>query len=155
MTMTGSLEGSGVEHQSGGGVTASPNCLGSVCEEVQYQVAECGTQAQSAKLVSFMGEIVLKPPNNSMMLLYSRCVNNEDSSLLFSFLPSNCTHCDKVILFTRHLLHVCPSWERDPSSGALPDGFSHFFSLLAWRCGVSGWVREWRRGKFSGEVIRS
>ncbi len=30
-------------------MTANPNCLGSVCEEIQCQVAECGIQAQSAK----------------------------------------------------------------------------------------------------------
>ena len=50
--------------------------------------------------------------------------------------------CCKCIIFsisTRHLLHVCPSWERDPSSVALPEvspmfpfklwGFSGSFSL--------------------------
>ncbi len=42
------LGGSGVEHQSGGGVTSNLDYLGSVCEEVQYPVAECCTQAQSA-----------------------------------------------------------------------------------------------------------
>ena len=30
-----------------GGATANPNSLGSACEEVQYPVAECCTQAQS------------------------------------------------------------------------------------------------------------
>ncbi len=43
---------SGVPHRSGGGVAANPNCLGSVCKEVQYPVAECGTQAQSAQFVN-------------------------------------------------------------------------------------------------------
>ncbi len=33
-------------------MTANPNCLWSVCEEVQYLVAESGTQAQSAKFVT-------------------------------------------------------------------------------------------------------
>ncbi len=51
------LGGSGVQHLSGGGVTTSPNRLGSVCEEVQYP--ECGTQAQSAEYGQFHGEIVL------------------------------------------------------------------------------------------------
>ncbi len=46
------LGGSCVEHYSGGGVTTSLNYLRSVCEEVQYQVAECGTQAQSAKFAN-------------------------------------------------------------------------------------------------------
>lgn len=32
-------------------MTANPNCLGSVFEEVQYPVGECGTQAQSAEFV--------------------------------------------------------------------------------------------------------
>ncbi len=39
---------SGVQQGSGGRVTSNPNFLGSVCEEIQYPVAECGTQAQSA-----------------------------------------------------------------------------------------------------------
>ncbi len=30
-------------------MTANLNCLGSVCEEVHYPVAECGTEAQSGK----------------------------------------------------------------------------------------------------------
>ncbi len=38
-------------------MTANPNYLGSVCEEVQYPVAECGIQAQSAKIGSqFLGK---------------------------------------------------------------------------------------------------
>ncbi len=31
------------------------------------------------------------------------------------------------VLYTRHLLHVCLSWERDPSSVALPEVSSIFF----------------------------
>ncbi len=46
------LGSTGVEHYSGGAVTPNPNCLASVCEEVQYPVAEGGTQAQSAKFVN-------------------------------------------------------------------------------------------------------
>lgn len=38
-----------VEKISRGGETANPNCLGSVCEEVRYPVAECGTEAQSVQ----------------------------------------------------------------------------------------------------------
>ena len=29
-------------HQTGVGETPNPNCLGSVCEEVQYPVEDCG-----------------------------------------------------------------------------------------------------------------
>ncbi len=46
------LGGTGVHHESGGGVTANLNCLRSVCEEVHDPLAECGTQAQSAEFVS-------------------------------------------------------------------------------------------------------
>ncbi len=46
------LGASSVEQESGGGVTTNLNSLGSVCEEVQYPVAACGTQAQSAKFAS-------------------------------------------------------------------------------------------------------
>lgn len=41
------LGGSAVQHQRGGGATVTQSYLGSVCEEVQYPFAECGTQAQS------------------------------------------------------------------------------------------------------------
>ncbi len=41
-------------------MTTNLNCLGSVCEEVQYPVAECGIEAQGAKFANqFHGEIVL------------------------------------------------------------------------------------------------
>ncbi len=42
--------------------------------------------------------------------------------------------CCWCILYTRHLLHGCPSWERDPSSVALPDGFFHVFPVKGF-CG--------------------
>ena len=31
------------------------------------------------------------------------------------------------VMYIRHLLHVCPPWERDPSSVALPEVFFHLF----------------------------
>ena len=31
------------------------------------------------------------------------------------------------VLYMQHLLHVCPSWERDPSSVATPEVSSFFF----------------------------
>ena len=37
-------------HSSVHCVTANLNCLGSVREDVQYPVAECGNQAQSVKM---------------------------------------------------------------------------------------------------------
>ncbi len=37
------MRGSGAEW-NGGCVTANPDCMGSVCEEVQCLVAECGAQ---------------------------------------------------------------------------------------------------------------
>ena len=33
------------------------------------------------------------------------------------------------VLYKRHLLHVCPFWERDPSSGALSEVCSIFFPV--------------------------
>ena len=52
-------------------MTTNPNCLWSVCEEVQYPDTEC----------SFMGEIVLnaelKSTNSILMLLFSRCAKTE------------------------------------------------------------------------------
>lgn len=49
------LGSSSVENQSRGGVTADLDCLKTVCEEDQYPVVECDTQAQSV----FMGKTVL------------------------------------------------------------------------------------------------
>ena len=40
-----------------------------------------------------------------------------ESSPHFRFILCECL----AILYTRHLLHVCPSWKRDPSSVALPE----------------------------------
>ena len=46
-------------------------------------------------------------------------------------------------IYTRHLLHVCPSWERDPSSVALPEVSPMFplncgFSLEVFPCTMWG-----------------
>lgn len=49
------IRGSGVDW-SGGGITANLNCLESVC---LFSFAECGSQGQSAKFISFMGVIVM------------------------------------------------------------------------------------------------
>ena len=46
-----------------------------------------------------------------------------------SSMHDGCWLCFKCIIFsiyTRHLLHVCPSWERDRSSVALPEVYSIF-----------------------------
>ena len=45
------LGDSSVGHWSRGGVIANLNCLGSACEEVQYPVAECGTETQSVNFL--------------------------------------------------------------------------------------------------------
>ena len=44
--------GSGFKPQSGGVKTTDLNFLGSICEEVQYPAAECGSQAQSVQLAN-------------------------------------------------------------------------------------------------------
>lgn len=36
--------GSCVHHYSGRGVSATPNCLGSICKKVRYPVEECDTR---------------------------------------------------------------------------------------------------------------
>ena len=36
------------------------------------------------------------------------------------------------------LLHVCPSWERDPSSVALPEVFPSFFFFSQYSTGIEG-----------------
>lgn len=47
-------------------MTANLNSLGSVCEEIQYPIAECITQAKSANL--FIGHCIeCDAINNSMM----------------------------------------------------------------------------------------
>jgi hypothetical protein len=43
-----------------------------------------------------------------------------------------CCKCIIFSIYTRHLLHVCPSWERDPSSVALPEVSPIFFPLKLW-----------------------
>ncbi len=53
------------QHLSGGSVTADANCLGPVCEEVQYPVAECRIQVQSAEFANqFHGENLLNAEIN-------------------------------------------------------------------------------------------
>ena len=42
-----------------------------------------------------------------------------------------CCKCIISSIYTRHLLHVCPSWERDPSSVALPE-VSPMFPFKLW-----------------------
>ena len=42
-----------------------------------------------------------------------------------------CCKCIIFSIYTRHLLHVCPSWERDPSSVALPE-VSPIFPFKLW-----------------------
>ena len=42
---------------------------------------------------------------------------------------------DDIFLYTWHLLHFCPSWERDPSHVALSEGSTFFlncYCLLGW-----------------------
>ncbi len=68
----------------GKGVTASPSCLGSVCEEVQYPFAESGT--------SSVGETVLnadlKSTNSVLMQAFFSssachdCVNDSEDGFL-------------------------------------------------------------------------
>ncbi len=56
------------------------------------------------------------------------------SSLMFynlHFCHHNCIYCDFLLLiYSVHMTSIsCPSWERDPSSVALPE-VSYMFSLL-------------------------
>lgn len=60
-------------------MTANLNCLGSICEEVEYPVPECSNQAQSA--ISFMGEILLnaelKSTKSTLVFLFLKCLKTE------------------------------------------------------------------------------
>ena len=66
---------------------------------------------------------------------------------------------DSVVLYMWHPLSLCPSWERDPSSGALPE--VSFFSLLKviflnmWRFSSRS-SRLWgQRMSFTVQVVKS
>lgn len=77
----GEGEGGGVQCQRGGGLTANPSWLESVCEEVQYPVVECCPRAQSEVflLVKIVLNAELKSTNSvlSLVFLFSRSVRTE------------------------------------------------------------------------------
>ena len=50
---------------------------------------------------------------------YKVCCKQSRRLFVSDILLMQFVNCDFVVLFTWHLLHVCPSWERDPSSVAL------------------------------------
>ena len=51
---------------------------------------------------------------------------NKKRTLSTFILPTGSRYCEvsaDLFLYTHHILHVSPSWERDFSSAALPEGF--------------------------------
>ncbi len=67
-------------------MTANPNCLRSVCEEVKYPVAQCGTQAQSG----FMPEIVLNAELKTAFFGYFQGVEGSEDGIFCGSVGSEC-----------------------------------------------------------------
>ena len=52
-------------------------------------------------------------------------------STCFTFCHLSCLYCNftPFSLYIRHLLHICPSWKRDPFFSISSWGFFHFFPV--------------------------
>ena len=53
----------------------------------------------------------------------------QQDSLIYSVPPLQNLNFDNVLIYTWHLLHLCPSWERDPSHVALSEVSTFFLPV--------------------------